>query len=168
MIRIGIADDEDLVRDGLAALLSQQEGIIVVSTVSNVRVLVVSSFPEEEYARRAIRSGAAGYVRKTANPEELLGAIRTVAAGTRYVTEEVLGLMSESISGRDDEPHLKLSDREYQVFRLLGQGRSVTEISQSLRLSVSSISTYRNRVLEKLNLSSTSAIIHYAAQRNIR
>jgi DNA-binding NarL/FixJ family response regulator len=209
VIRIGIADDEDLVRDGLAALLNHESGMLVVSTAStaseatdlaasgaidvllldidlgdrgglealqdialrevqNVRVLVVSSFPEEEYALRAIRAGAAGYVRKTANPGELLEAIRTVAAGKRYVTQEVLGLMTESIGGTVDDPHLKLSDREYQVFRLLGQGRSVSEIAQTLRLSVSSISTYRSRILQKLDLASTAAIIRYAAQRNIQ
>jgi two-component system, NarL family, invasion response regulator UvrY len=208
VIRIGIADDEDLVRDGIAALLSRQSGMIVVSTVSNaaeavdlarsggidillldidlggrggiealqdiadggaenVRVLMVSSFPEEEYALRSIRSGAAGYVRKTANPEELLKAIRTLATGKRYVTEEVLGLMSESIAGKDDEPHLTLSDREYQVFRLLGEGNSVGSIAESLHLSVSSVSTYRQRILEKLQLQSTAAIIHYAARHNI-
>ncbi len=211
MIRIGIADDEDLVRDGIAALLSRQPGMVVVSTASgaseavdlarsgaidvllldidlgdrggldalreiasdgavSTRILMVSSFPAEEYAIRAIRSGAAGYVRKTVNSDELLEAIRVVAAGRRYVTEEVVALMSESLSGtnKEVEPHKTLSDREFEVFRLLGQGRSVGEIAEILSLSISSVSTYRRRILEKLNLPSTAAIIRYAATHGIQ
>lgn len=208
MIRIGIADDEDLVRDGLAALLGNQVGVLVVAAVgttheavelalsggidvllldielgkrgglevlseiaahpeARVRVIVVSSFAEEEYAVRTIRAGAAGYLRKASNPADLMTAIRTVVSGGRYISPLVADLLAEFATGGSPEPHHALSDREHQVFLLLAAGRSVAEIAEELSLSASSVSTYRRRILDKLELPSTAAIIRYAASRNL-
>jgi len=122
-------------------------------------VLVVSMHPADQFAQRALQAGAIGYVTKDSDPQELVQAARVALAGGRYVPAEV----QESMRQTEDPPaHAELSDREYQVLRLIGAGRTVTEIGAELGLSVKTVSTYRARILEKLQLRTSAELIHYA------
>jgi two-component system, NarL family, invasion response regulator UvrY len=122
-------------------------------------VLVVSMHPVDQFAQRALQAGAIGYVTKDSDPQELVQAARVALAGGRYVPAEV----QEIIRQAEDPPlHTGLSDREYQVLRLIGAGRTVSEIGAELGLSVKTVSTYRARILEKLQLRTSAELIHYA------
>ena len=124
-----------------------------------IPVLVVSMHPVDQFAQRALQAGAAGYVTKGADPRELVRAVRTALTGGRYVPPE----LEEAARLVEDPPrHDVLSDREYQVLRMIGAGKTVSEISTELRLSVKTISTYRARILEKLQLRTSAELIHYA------
>jgi two-component system, NarL family, invasion response regulator UvrY len=129
-----------------------------------VAVLVLSVHPEDQYAVRALRAGAAGYLTKDHSPEELTEAIRRVYRGSKYVSA-ALGerLASDLAAGTRDVRHELLSDREYEVLCLLGSGRTVKEIARSLELSPKTVSTYRARVLEKMGASSNADLVRYAA-----
>jgi DNA-binding NarL/FixJ family response regulator len=124
-----------------------------------IPVLVVSMHPVDQFAQRALQAGAAGYVTKGADPRELVRAVRAALDGGRYVPPE----LEEAARLVEDPPrHAALSDREYQVLRMIGAGRTVSGISQDLGLSVKTISTYRARILEKLQLRTSAELIHYA------
>ena len=125
----------------------------------SIPIVVVSMHPVDQFAQRALVAGAAGYVAKDSDPRELVEAIRTVLAGGRHVPVEV----RETYRKQDPPlPHEALSDREYQVLRLFGAGRTVSQISNELKLSVKTVSTYRARILEKLHLHTSAELIHYA------
>ena len=129
----------------------------------NLPVLMLSMHPEEEYAVRALRAGASGYVTKDSAAAELVGAIRKVLGGGRYVSAslaEKLAFEMEPDAGK--LPHETLSDREFQVLRMIASGKTVTEIAQELSLSVKTISTYRSRILEKMRLKNNSELTRYA------
>jgi len=127
-----------------------------------VRVLVLSVHPEEQYATRALRAGARGYLTKDHSPAELVAAVRKVYAGGRYVSATLAERLAEELSaGASGLPHERLSDREFEVLCLLGSGRSVTQVAQILALSVKTVSTYRSRVLEKLPASSNVDLVRY-------
>lgn len=132
----------------------------------DVRVLVLSGLPEEEYVVRMIDAGAAGYAQKEADPSVLVEAVRRVGRGDMFVTERGARALARSAAGRGPD-HEKLSDRELQVLRLLGEGRSVTEIGDELHLSPKTVSTYRTRLMEKMDFSTTADIIRYAVQRGL-
>ena len=124
-----------------------------------IPVLVVSMHPADQFAQRALQAGAVGYVTKGADPRELVRAVKTVLMGGRHVPPEV----EEAARRMADPPtHDVLSDREYQVLRMIGAGRTVSEISSELGLSVKTISTYRARILDKLQLRTSAELIHYA------
>ena len=126
-------------------------------------VLILSMHPEEEYAIRALRAGASGYVTKDSAADELVGAIRKVLSGGRYVSSslaEKLAFEMEADAGK--LPHETLSDREYQVLRMIASGKTVTEIAQELSLSVKTISTYRSRILEKMRAKNNAELTRYA------
>ena len=124
-----------------------------------IPVLVVSMHPADQFAQRALQAGAVGYVTKGADPRDLVRAVRTALTGGRYVPPE----LEEAARLVADPPrHDALSDREYQVLRMMGAGRTVSEISGDLGLSVKTISTYRSRILEKLQLRTSAELIHYA------
>ena len=126
-------------------------------------VLMLSLYPEKEFAMRAIRAGASGYLTKQSAPDELLTAVRRVLQGGRYITEALAEQMAEALgAGVEGAKHARLSDRELEVLRLLGQGRSVSAIAEDLALSVKTISTYRARILEKLSCQTTAELIRYA------
>jgi two-component system invasion response regulator UvrY len=126
-------------------------------------VLVLSMHPEEQYATRALRAGAAGYLQKESAPAELVSAVRKIARGGKYVTASLAEKLASELQGPSDkEPHELLSDREYQVLCLLASGRGIKEIAQELGLSAPTIATYRSRVLTKLGLSSTVDLVRYA------
>jgi DNA-binding NarL/FixJ family response regulator len=126
-------------------------------------VLVLSMYGEEQYGVRVLRAGASGYLTKESAPDQLVKAIRKVAGGGKYVTTTVADRLLELIDTDTDQPlHATLSDREFQVMRLLASGESVTAIAEKLALSVKTVSTYRARVLEKMNMKSNAELAHYA------
>ncbi len=133
-----------------------------------LRILVLSSFPEERYALSMIRNGADGYICKDCSREELVGAIRTVAQGRRYLSPRTAELMAQQLTdGVQSAPHEKLSDRELQVFLRLAQGESVSDIGAVLNLSVKTVSTYRSRLLEKLGVASNAELATYALRHGL-
>ncbi len=131
-------------------------------------VLMLSLYPEKEFAMRAIKAGASGYLTKQSAPSELLAAVTRVLQGGRYITAVLAEQMANALeTGAGDVLHARLSDRELQVLRLLGQGRSVSVIAEDLCLSVKTISTYRARILEKLSCKSTGELIRYAIEARL-
>ena len=126
-------------------------------------VLVLSMHAEEQFAVRLLKAGAAGYLNKETAPEELVKAIRKVVAGGRYVSPTLAEKLAFEIdAGSDKLAHETLSDREFQVMRMLASGKTVKEIAAELSLSVKTISTYRARILAKMNLHTNAELIHYA------
>lgn len=132
-----------------------------------LRILVLSGFPEDRYAVAMIRNGADGYLCKDCTREELIGAIRTVAQGRRYLSPRTAELLARELTGGSSAAHDKLSDRELQVFLRLARGESVSEIAASLHLSVKTISTYRSRLLEKLEVTSNAELATYALRNGL-
>jgi two-component system invasion response regulator UvrY len=131
-------------------------------------VLVHSHHAEQQYAIRAIRAGARGYVTKDTAPEELVRAVREVVAGRRYMTPALAAQIASAISSDPDkEPHDILSDRELQVLRMMALGKTVRDIAKELGLSDKTISTYRTRVLEKLELRTTADLMRYAIKAKL-
>jgi two-component system invasion response regulator UvrY len=134
----------------------------------DLRVLILSMYPEKQYALRALKTGAAGYLTKESAPDELIAAIRKVARGGRYITQSLAERLAGELADEvEKEPHETLSDREYQVMTMLATGKSVTDIATELSLSVKTVSTYRARILEKLGLDSTAEIMRYAIEQGL-
>jgi len=134
----------------------------------HVPVLVLSVHPAEQYAVRVLRAGASGYLTKESAPEELLTAIRHIVRGGRYISPSVGETLADDL-GRPAEqlPHHGLSDREFEIMRRLASGKRVSEIADQLHLSVKTVSTYRARVLRKLNLRTTAEIMRYALKHGL-
>ena len=201
-IRILIADDHTLVREGLKQILAASHDMTVggeagdgFETLSKVRqgnwdvllldmsmpgrngvdlirqikserpllpILVLSMYKEDEYAIRTIRAGAAGYLCKDSASHQLISAIRKVAAGGHFISPEVAGELAYGLIVREDRPlHELLSDREFQIFRLLSSGDGVTEIAQRLNLSPKTVSTYKTRLLNKMQMGSVAELVRY-------
>lgn len=132
------------------------------------RVLIVSTYDESQYAVRAIRAGAAGYLSKSSAPDELVRAVRTVVEHGRYISESVAStLLDYAVDDRRGIAHERLSDREYEVLRLLVAGRTISDIGGELSLSVKTISTYRTRLGEKLGIRSTADLVRYAIEHSL-
>jgi two-component system, NarL family, invasion response regulator UvrY len=130
--------------------------------------LILSSFPEEHYAMTLIRQGAAGYLRKDCDPEEIAKAIRTVALGRRYITGALAERLAAGLMSVDDKPlHEQLSEREFQVFLRLAKGETIGHIAESIFLSVKTVSTYRTRLMEKMALESNSDLTYYALKNGL-
>jgi DNA-binding NarL/FixJ family response regulator len=201
MIRVVLADDHPVVRQGLIRMLADG-GIKVVADVGNagalmdalgrveadvvvldinmpgrsgiealaeirkhfprVGALVLSVHPEEQFAVRAIRAGAAGYLTKDAAPAQLVEAVRALAAGQRYITPAVANALAGALHRSGRPPHDDLSGRELRVLTMIGAGRTVSEIAAELSISVKTVSTYRTRILEKLELKTTAELARYA------
>jgi two-component system invasion response regulator UvrY len=203
MIRILIADDHKIVRDGLKRILSAHADLEVAHEAANgdealalvrkhdfdiamldmsmpglsgmdlikrlrierpkLRILVLSMHGERQYAARALKAGAAGYLNKDSAAELLVSALRKIAAGGVHVTEAAAaGLMAS-----EQAPHGALSDREFEVLRLLVEGLGPTEIGEKLHLSVKTVSTHKTRILEKLQLGSTAELVRYALDNKL-
>ena len=203
MIKVFIADDHSLIREGFKKLLKDEMDIEVVGEAGNakdtmefvlknnvdvlsldinlpdksgldllkelrefkpeLRVLILSMHPEDRFAMRVLKAGAFGYVTKESAGEELVKAIRKVHNGGKYVSATLAEkLVFEIQSGSDKPVHEILSDREFQVFQMIASGKTLAEIADSLSLAVTTVSTYRARILEKLNLHSNAELIHYA------
>ena len=131
-------------------------------------VLLLSMHPEEQYARRALKSGAAGYLTKESVPEELKEAVRRVRAGGRYVSAALAEKLAFDLRREADTPvHELLSDREFQVLRMIASGRTVKQIADEIALSVKTVSTYRARILLKTGMKTTAELIRYALQSQL-
>lgn len=146
-------------------------GIELVSRIHREKrglpMLVLSTYAENQYALRLIKAGISGYLTKECVPAEIVNAVRTVASGGKYFSQTVLDLLAKEVSAtREKFPHESLSDREHQIFVLLASGKTVTEISCELALSVKTVSTYRTRVLEKMSLRNNQELIRYAVENN--
>ncbi len=208
MIRIVVADDHTIVREGLKQVLSAASDLSIVGEAQNghevlqrvrelefdvllldmsmpgksgielikqvraekpkLRVLVLSMHQEQQYAVRAIKAGASGYLTKESASAQLVSAIRKVAGGGAFITEAVaeqlaLGAMPQA----DGPPHSALSDREFQVFRLLVSGKAVSSIADELNLSVKTVSTHKARIMQKMNMSNPTELIRYALQHRL-
>ena len=202
MIRVLVADDHKLVREGLKQILGAAADVEVAGEAANgdealalakenhydlalldmsmpglagidlikrlkiekpdLRLLVLSMHGEQQYAARALKAGASGYLTKDAAAEQLLGAIRKVAAGGVHISETAAASL---VSGAG--AHAALSDREFEVLRLLAAGHGPTEIADRLNISVKTVSTHKARVLEKLGLHSTAELVRYALENNL-
>lgn len=131
-------------------------------------VLILSGFPEAQYATTLLRYGASGYLNKECEPEEIVNAIRLVARGRRYISPSVAELLADNAVGDTERlPHELLSERELQVFLRLAKGETVGAMAESMFLSVKTVSTYRTRVLEKLKLTSNSELTYYALKNGL-
>ncbi len=131
-------------------------------------VLVLTMHPEDQYAVRTIRAGAAGYLTKQGVADELIQALRTVYAGKRYITPAVAEKLADEVKHDSNQPiHASLSDREYQIFIMIARGKTLSQIAAELCLSVKTISTYRARIMEKMEMKSNSELTHYAFQQNL-
>jgi DNA-binding NarL/FixJ family response regulator len=208
VIRILLADDHALVREGLKRILATADDIAVAAEAANgdevlalvkasdydlalldlsmpglsgldlvrrlrlekpkLRILVLSMHGESQYAARALKAGASGYLTKDAAAAQLLGAIRKVAAGGVHISETAAAqLLGAGAPNGDAPPHRLLSDREFEVFRQLVAGRSVSEIAAALHLSVKTISTHKARILEKMAMASTAELVRYAVAHRL-
>jgi two-component system invasion response regulator UvrY len=133
-----------------------------------LRVLILSMYPERQYALRALKAGAAGYLTKESAPDELVAAVHRIAQGGKYITQSLAEELTAALVGEAEQaPEEILSDREFQVVCMLAEGKTIAAIASELALSVKTVSTYRARVLEKLNLSNTAEIIRYAFEHKL-
>lgn len=146
--------------DALAAIKARFEAL---------PVLILSGFPEAQYASALLRQGASGYLSKDCDPDEIADAIRMVARGRRYISAALAELLAESAASAqaDKPPHESLSERELQVFLRLAKGETVGQVADALCLSVKTVSTYRTRVMEKLKLRSNSELTYYALKQGL-
>ena len=210
MIRIVVADDHTIVREGLTRILTGQSDIEIAGEATNghevmervraggfdlllmdlsmpgksgiellkqvkdekpkLPVLILTMHEEDQYALRAIRAGASGYLTKESAPEQLVAAIRKIASGRLFISPgvaEQLALDVRPHGDADTPPHKSLSDREFEVFRMLVQGKSVSEIAALLHLSVKTVSTHKTKVLEKIRVSSIADLVRYALANNL-
>jgi len=208
MLKIFIADDHAIVRQGLKQIVTETGDMVVAGEASNgqellnkiketdydvvvlditmpgingldalkqlrserptLPILMLSIHPEEQYAVRALRGGASGYLTKESAPDELVVAIRKVSSGGKYVSPSLAERLAfEMEAGHQKELHDTLSDREYQVLCLIASGKTVTEIARELSLSEKTISTYRSRILEKMNLKNNAELTHYAIKNQL-
>ena len=133
------------------------------------RVLILSMYPEDQYAVRLMKAGASGYLTKDAAPERLVEAIFNVVAGKKYISPTLAELLLQECGNDSGKlPHETLSDREYQVLRLIGSGKKVSEIAEMLLLSVKTISTYRTHILEKMQLRNNAELTYYVMQNGLK
>jgi two-component system, NarL family, invasion response regulator UvrY len=149
-------------RSGLDALHAlKDEG-------SPIKVLVVSMYPEDQYAIRSLRAGAHGYCNKGGEPQLLVQAVRMVAQGRKYITPEIAQMLAESLTAPAHEsPHQKLSDRELQVAKMIASGKRLSDIAEALSLSPKTVSVYRARVLEKLGLANNAELTVYCIRNGL-
>jgi two-component system invasion response regulator UvrY len=149
-----------------------KSGLDVLKELKNERpklpVLILSMYPEEQYAVRVLRAGASGYLTKEGAPEELIYAIRKVVQGKKYVSASLAEKLVFDLDGDSQKPlHESLSDREFQVLCMIASGKTVSDISEELALSVKTISTYRTRLLEKMKMKNNAELTHYAVQNHL-
>jgi len=149
-----------------------RHGLDVLQSVRDIQpglpVLVLSVHPEDQYAMRVLRAGAAGYMNKDAAPDELVLALQKVVGGGKYISQQLAERLAFDVSSDNDKlPHEKLSDREYRVLLMIGEGKSVGQIALELSLSVKTVSTYRTRLLEKMNLHNNADMIRYVIEHTL-
>jgi len=206
-IKVLIADDHPLFRQGLKHTFSETEDITVAAEAENgdelikklredeynlvlldismpgksgldilkqlqieypkLPVLILSVYSEDQYAVRFIKAGAAGYLTKESPPDQLVEAVRKVARGGKFASPQLTEKLAFGFGNIDKPLHELLSDREYQVFRMIAKGQSLTDIGVQLSLSVKTISTHRTRILEKMKMKKNAELIHYAITQNL-
>jgi DNA-binding NarL/FixJ family response regulator len=133
-----------------------------------VKILMLSMYPEERFAMRSIKAGASGYLTKEMAPEEIVSAVRTIYSGRKYITPALADMIAEELQNPSEKvPHELLSDREFEVLCMLAIGKPVVEIASTLSLSESTVSTYRMRILQKMNLKTNSDLIHYGIEHGL-
>ncbi|MFC5547995.1 response regulator [Massilia aerilata] len=152
--------------------LPDRNGIEVLKQIKDdkpeLAVLMLSMHREDQYAIRSLKAGASGYLTKQSAPRELVGAIRQVASGQRYVSAQLAQVLAAQIGEDHDKPaHENLSDREYQTLMMIASGKTVSEIARDLSLSVKTISEYRSRLLAKMNLKTSAELTHYAIRNQL-
>ena len=176
-----VADGEDLVKK-----VMKQTYDLVISDVSmpgrggmealhaikeqypKLPVLMLSMHPEDHYAVRALKAGASGYLSKSMAPEELINAVKRVLMGRKYITPLIAEMLTEQFSDEAGKlPHEMLSDREFEVLKLLAAGMGLSDIGKSLSISATTVSTYRTRILEKMNLKTNADLIRYAFEHHL-
>ena len=208
MIKILIADDHAIVREGLKQIVAEESDMRVASEASNsnelfdligkdkfdivildismpgrsglealkdlkkshpqLPVLILSMFSEDQYGLRAIKAGASGYLKKASAPTELVNAIRKIVDGGRYINQSLAEkLAAEYVPDKKELIHDNLSDRELQIMCLIASGKSAEGIANELSISIHTVYTYRNRILEKMNLKSNVELTQYAIQNNL-
>jgi len=135
---------------------------------NKVPIIILSMSLPERNAVRVIRAGANGYLSKDTVPEELIKAMEHVMKGKKYITPEIASLLADAyLDDTEKKPHESLSDREFEVFQMLAQGKTVTHIAEDLKVSINTVSTYKSRILEKMNFQSFADIIKYAHANNL-
>jgi DNA-binding NarL/FixJ family response regulator len=208
MIRILVADDHAIVRQGLKQIVADTSDLVVTGEAERGRevlekvskddydvvllditmpdktgmevleelkqikpdlpVLILSMHPEDQYAIRALRAGASGYVTKAGVPDELVTAIRKVSVGSKYISSSLAEKLAVYLEAGAEKPlHQVLSDREYRVMCLIASGKTVKEIAEELFLSVKTVSTYRSRVLQKMKMKNNAQLTHYCVQNQL-
>ena len=134
----------------------------------NLSILILSMHPEQQFAMRALKAGAAGYLTKKSASRELITAIRKVADGRKYVSAEFAeNIVMELEQNGEKPPHKRLSDREFEVLRLIASGKTVSQVAEELNLSAQTISTYRSRILTKMNLKTSAEMTYYAIKNGL-
>ncbi len=208
VIKVALADDHVMLREGISAMLGATPGIQVVAQVGNsadaikiiadlaidcllldlslpdrdgietvkairlrnksLPVLILSMHPEEQYAVRALKAGASGYINKRASSLELIAAIKKVSSKSKFISPEVAELLADDLNGTDTESgHGILSDREYQYMVMAASGMTVTEIAEKMSLSSKTVSMYRSRALKKMNMKTTALLVNYAIKNKL-
>jgi len=167
--RIGKAESDVLLLD---MSLPDGSGLEVLKEVKkrfpHMHVLILSMFPEEMFAVRALRAGADGYLTKDSAAKELVVALRKVAGGRKYVSEALSEKLAFDVAGGGEHaPHEDLSDREFQVLRMIGAGKTVTHIAAELNVSVSTVNTHRIHILEKMGMHTNAELMHYAIENKL-
>lgn len=158
----------------LDLMLGDRDGIEVLKHIRSefaaMPVLMISMHAEEVFAIRALRAGANGYIQKSAAPETLVDAVRRIAARRTYMSPAIAEQLNSGLARGDSHAlaHERLSDREFEIFRLLGSGNSVSEIARTLNLSVKTVSTHRTHILAKTGLTTNAAIVEYVTLNNLR
>ena len=207
-IKILIADDHTIVREGIKQILAEMPEVTVTDEARNgqevlqyvwdndydivllditmpgrsgldilkqlksekpaLKILILSMHPEEQYAIRAFKAGAFGYLTKESSPTELIEAVRKVSIGKKYVSSSLAETLASHLEARSEKPlHYSLSDREYEVMCMIASGKTVKEIAGELTLSVKTISTYRARILEKMDMKNNAQLTHYTIQNRL-
>jgi two-component system invasion response regulator UvrY len=208
MIKILIADDHAVVREGVKHILSEMPDMVIAGEAGRgqevlekvgkneydlilldiampgrdgleilkdlklqkpkLPVLILSMFPEEQYALRALKSGASGYLTKDSIPDELIKAIQKIVRGGKYISSSFSEKMLFSFDSDAEKPlHETLSDREYQVMRMIASGKTLKEIADELALSVKTVSTYKSRILDKTGMKNNVELTHYAVKHRL-
>jgi DNA-binding NarL/FixJ family response regulator len=147
-------------------------GIELIGEIKKVRpdarVLILTVYSEEQYAVRSIKAGAAGFLTKESASDRLIEAVRKIAAGGRYVTAELAETLASLLAGETaGQPHERLSDREFEILKLLASGKTVSQVAQELCLSVKTVSTHRTRILKKMNMKTNAELTHYAVKSGL-
>ena len=141
---------------------------IVKEEFPQIKVLILSMYPEDQFGVRALKAGASGYLTKDSAPEKLIEALERIVSGKRYITPEMAELLAESMGPASEiAPHHTLSDREFQTLRLIASGKKLSEIADTLALSPKTVSVYRTRLLEKMRLSNNAELTHYAIKHGL-